>query len=101
MSKKNKKKEEPNGPITKLEKKWIREEEQRLNTENPFRLKQTVNLNSNFINLSQGYFNKGKHKGTPVSNASLDYLKWVMETIELNIGEKNLINKLINKKTQP
>ena len=98
MSKKKKKKEEPNGPITKLEKKWIKEEEQRLKTENPFRLKETIELHSNFINVSQGYFNKGKHKGTPITNVPLNYLKWVMENIELNKVESNLLNKLINKK---
>jgi hypothetical protein len=93
-----KKKKSTTDSITQIDKKWIQEEVKRLNSENSFRLKQTVDPHSNFINISQGYFNKGKHKGTPVSNVPLNYLKWVMENIELNKGETNLINKLINKK---
>jgi uncharacterized protein (DUF3820 family) len=84
--------------ITKTEKQWIKDELNKLSSENSFRLKQTIEPNSNFINISQGYFNKGKYKGTPVSKAPMHYLKWVMENIELNKGETSLLNKLIKQK---
>lgn len=80
-------------PITKQEKKWIKQE--LLNNEKTVRLQQTIEKHSNFINLNQGYFNKGKYKGISVDKTPTTYLKWVLQNIELNVGETKLLNKLI------
>jgi len=82
-------------PITKQEKKWIKQE--LLNNEKTVRLQQTIEKHSNFINLNQGYFNKGKYKGISVDKTPITYLKWVLQNIELNTGETKLITKLISK----
>jgi hypothetical protein len=82
-------------PITKQEKKWIKQE--LLNNEKSVRLQQTIEKHSNFINLNQGYFNKGKYKGISVDKTPITYLKWVLQNIELNTGETKLITKLISK----
>ena len=81
-------------PITKEEKNWIKQE--LLNNQKTFRLQQTIDKHSNFINLNQKYFNKGKYKGISVEKTPITYLKWVLENIELNTGETKLITKLIN-----
>ena len=81
-------------PITKSEKKWIKQE--LINNQKMVRLQQTVDKHSNFINLNQGYFNKGKYKGISVDKTPTNYLKWVLENIELNVGETKLLNKILN-----
>lgn len=93
MAKKKKK-------ITKKEKDWIDMELQILSNTNNFRLRETIEPNSNFINLAGGYFNKGKYKGIEVSRASIEYLDWLLNksSITLNKGETKLLNKLIKKK---
>ena len=55
----------------------------------------TVERNSNFINVAGGYFNKGKYKAINVDKAPLNYLNWVIHNIELNKSETTLIRKLI------
>lgn len=80
-------------PITKEEKKWI--DQELLNIQKTVKLQQTIEKHSNFINLNQGYFNKGKYKGISVDKTPTTYLKWVLQNIELNVGETKLLNKLI------
>ena len=93
MSKKKKK-------ITKKEKEWIDVELQNLSNQNHFRLRDTVEPNSNFINLNGGYFNKGKYKGIEVDRSPIEYLQWLLNksTVVLNKGEIKLITKLIESK---
>ena len=80
--------------------KWIKLEEKRLSESGHFRLKDTVEPNSNFINLRGNYFNKGKYKGIEVDRAPIDYLEWLLHrsTVTLNKGETKLVNKLIESK---
>ena len=56
-----------------------------------------VNQNSNMINVKQGYFNKGKYQHKAVETVPIHYLKWMLETKELNKSEMGLIRKLIKK----
>ena len=57
--------------ITKKEKEWINQELENLKDPNHFRLKDTIEKNSNFINLNGGYFNKGKYKGIEVEERKI------------------------------
>lgn len=86
--------------ITKKEKKWINQELENLKDPNHFRLKDTIEENSNFINLNGGYFNKGKYKGIEVGRSPIEYLEWLLNKskIVLNKGEIKLITKLIENK---
>ena len=95
MGKKKKEKK-----ITEKEKKWINNEVEKLRDPKHFRLKDTVEPNSNFINLNGGYFNKGKYKGIEVSRSPVEYLEWLLNKsmIILNKGEIKLITKLIGNK---
>lgn len=54
-----------------------------------------VNPNSNMINVKQGYFNKGKYQHKRVETVPIHYLKWMLETKELNKSETRLVKKLI------
>jgi uncharacterized protein (DUF3820 family) len=84
--------------MTSKEKKWIKNEMEKLQNQNPFRLRETVEPHANFINVSKGYYNKGKYKGTLVTKSPVSYMEWLLNKsgIELNKGEKELLNKLIN-----
>lgn len=84
--------------ITKEEKQWIQNEVERLKKENSLRLKETIDPHANFINVLQGYFNKGKYKGIPVNKVPSKYIEWVKENIELNKTEMNYLNKILHKK---
>ena len=86
--------------IKNKEKEWINDKLEKLNSSNYFSLKETVEPNSNFINLNGGYFNKGKYKGIEVERSPIYYLEWLLNTstIILNKGEIKLINKLIKNK---
>ena len=86
--------------ITKKEKEWINEELENLKDPKHFRLKDTIEKKSNFINLNGGYFNKGKYKGIEVDRSPIEYLQWLLNksTIVLNKGEIKLITKLIENK---
>ena len=86
--------------ITKKEKQWINEEMEKLNDPTYFRLKETVEPNSNFINLSKGYYNKGKYKGIEVERSPIAYMEWLLNksNIILNKGEIKLLNKIIGNK---
>ena len=55
----------------------------------------SVEKHSNFINCSQGYFNKGKHKGIMVKNVDKNYLTWVFTNIKLNECENKLLKKYL------
>jgi hypothetical protein len=61
------------------------------------RLQNTVDRHSSFINCSQRYFNKGKYKGIFLKDTPQEYLKWVVQEIELNNSELKLIRKFIKK----
>jgi hypothetical protein len=84
--------------MTSKEKKWIKNEMKKLENQNSFRLKETVEPHANFINVSKGYYNKGKYKGTLVTKSPIFYMEWLLNKsgIELNKGEKELLKKLIN-----
>ena len=86
--------------ITIKEKKWMDNTLDKLKDPKHFRLKDTVDPNSNFINLNGGYFNKGKYKGIEVNRSPVEYLNWLLNKsmIVLNRGEIKLINKLIENK---
>jgi predicted membrane protein len=86
--------------ITKKEKQWINQEMERLSDPKVFRLKETVEPNSNFINLSKGYYNKGKYKGVEVERSPISYIEWLLNKsgIILNKGEIKLLNKIIENK---
>jgi len=57
------------------------------------RLGSTVDRHSNFINCSKKYFNKGKYKGVGLKDTPQQYLKWVVDMVELNDSELKLIRK--------
>ena len=61
--------------------------------------KDTVEAQSNFINVKQGYFNEGKYKMVDVKNTPLDYLEWVYKNVQLNLSEQTLVKKYIDKKS--
>jgi uncharacterized protein (DUF3820 family) len=86
--------------ITKKEKEWINEELENLKDPKHFRLKDTIEKKSNFINLNGSYFNKGKYKGIEVDRPPIEYLQWLLNksTIVLNKGEIKLITKLMENK---
>ena len=80
--------------------KWIKSEEKRLSESGHFRLKDTVEPNSNFINLRGNYFNKGKYKGIEVdAELRCDLLiedKLVLELKFLNIKRFNQTHCCLN-----
>ena len=73
-----------------------------------YRLKDTVEPNSNFINLRGNYFNKGKYKGIEVDRAPIDSsrlglffspIKELNMDILKSFGDKIKIIKIIKNKT--
>jgi hypothetical protein len=66
----------------------------------PTKLYSTISPQSNFINCSGGYFNKGKFKGSQVTKVDVGYLRWVERNVSLNETERKLITKVISSKPQ-
>lgn len=62
------------------------------------RARVSEDLNSSFVNVREGYFNKGSKRGCDVASAKLDYLIWITNNIELNNSELAYIKKVIKYK---